>query len=74
MCAVPDVKDFSNIILNPVHDDVGRRNQFAGSGHLSSPTQAWKNFKLCDAIKDGLRKGTGCFGVVLKYSADETSS
>ena len=74
MCAVPDVKDFSNIILNPVHDDVGRRNQFAGSGPLSGPTQAGKGFKLCDAIKDGLRKGTGCFGVVLKYSADETSS
>ncbi len=61
LCVVPDVKDFSNIVLDVVLDDVGRRNQFASTGPLSGPTQAGNGFRLCNAIKDGLRKSMGCF-------------
>jgi hypothetical protein len=59
---VPDVKDFSGIVLKPVHDNVGRANQFHAC--LASPRvcRCWEG-KLCDAIEDGFRKGAGGFGV-----------
>jgi hypothetical protein len=40
LCAVPDGQDFSNIILELLHDDVGVRNQFARAFPLSRPADA----------------------------------
>src|SRR5581483_6431936 len=63
--AVPNVKDFGYVLMEPVHDNVGRGNQLAGAFALPRPADGRKALKLGYAVEDGLGHDTGDFGVVL---------
>ena len=52
--AMPDVQDFDNFLGVPVHNDVWRTDEFAGSLHLSRSANAGERRQFFDAVDNRL--------------------
>lgn len=63
--AVPDVQDFDNFFGVPVHNDVRRADEFAGSLHLSGSAKAGEGRQLFDAVDNCLRDSPRSGWIVL---------
>ena len=64
--AVPDVQDFDNFFGVPVHNDVRRTDEFAGSLHFSGSSKAGEGCQLFNAVDNRLTDVPGSSGIVLQ--------
>jgi hypothetical protein len=65
---VPDVEDFDNFFGKPVHNDVRRNNEFAGSSDLAKSAEARKDCQLLHAVDNCLSDIAPSGRIVLLYA------